>query len=98
MREKETWTVSTVVVFMSLKCLREEYLLLWELSGQLHNVDRPEAEVEALGSRRCLQVVNIHQTKEHMCEISRTFKTNRGTNCDGGEGWEIYISAYRHRD
>lgn len=69
-------------------------MLLQELSSQLHNVDRPVAEVEALGSRSCLQDVNICQTKKRTCEISRAFKTNRGTGCDGGEGWEMYISLY----
>lgn len=26
-----------------------------------------------------------------MCEISRSVKTNRGSSCGGGEGWEMYI-------
>lgn len=30
-----------------------------------------------------------------MCEISRTFKTNRGTSCDKGAAWEMYTLMYR---
>lgn len=49
---------------------------------------------------RCLQLVNICQTKYSTCEISRTVKTNRGASCDGGEGWEMYtlMDRYKHME
>lgn len=60
-------------------------------SGQLCMSTEAEGpRSRGLGSVSCLQVVNIHQTKYSMCEISRTVKTNRGRSRDGGEGWEMY--------
>ncbi len=66
-----------------------------ELSGQSCMSTDPGLGVEGLGSKSCLQLVNICQSKYSTCEISRTVKTNRVAGCGGGEGWEMYTLMSR---
>lgn len=73
------------------------YWVDWTLSPSF-NADRPRTGVWGLGSGGCLQVVRTCQSKCSMCEISGRVKTNRGSSCDGGEGWEMYTLMYRHRN